>query len=352
LEYCQYLWYRISIHGFSTKNTNHDIRSTEIKDSDIIFTNLEKLFKANINPKYIKIPRFLYKILYSWEHQWKFALAHTENILQEIRDRNCEVLISDWQGEYSDVSISSIETPEILKNSSIRQNELCLDMNWNIQFTEALINFWEWISTPNWLQFLKERWITEALMNKVFHEATFPRVLNWESISSNLYLKDIESDAFMEIILNLAHWLPSYVMRKKVILEIVEESYGTLNNTVISNLKKAKDLWFSIAIDDFCVSDSQIWISREILVALYENGINIDYLKIDWWHIMDIYNDTISPIDLAKLRQVIKLFKEKWVVFIAEFVQNKEHADLITRKIGCPWAKILFQWRYLNEWWK
>ena len=354
IRYCQKIGYKICIHAFNLWTINPEWENNNITDQDIISINLEKLFKGNINPEYIKIHESLYKILYPKIWDKNYYLPAKEEIKEQIQKRSCELVVHEsywdnlnwniWSRWYNPV------IPEFLKKSTVK-DEYCIDIEWNIKFTEALTNFAEWVTTPQWLKELKEKGITESLMIEIFNQSLW-KLINWENISINLYLKDIWSHAFIEALQYMTTWLPSYKMRKKVILEILEEPYGSINNAVISNLKRARELWFSVAIDDFCVSDNQNWLSREILIALYENGINLDLIKIDGKHIMDIYTNSIDIEDLKKLRQLIRIFTQKWVTFVAEWIQNKKHADLVVEKIACPESIILFQWRNIKQWWK
>ena len=94
-----------------------------------------------------------------------------------------------------------------------------------------------------------------------------------------MYLKDLGHPSFRNIItkatLNIK---PS--LRKFLILEVLEDKYGSLNRTVLDNLRWLKEQGFSLAIDDLFVG-SHMGLSIDILNAFIEEDLFPDYVKID-----------------------------------------------------------------------
>jgi EAL domain-containing protein (putative c-di-GMP-specific phosphodiesterase class I) len=108
---------------------------------------------------------------------------------------------------------------------------------------------------------------------------------------------------------------------------------------------------FKIAIDDLYVSDDIDWMSLEILDKLLEAWIYPDYLKLDGRHCMAIQNNSISTIELTKIRTLIWQFaKRKPITLVAEWIQDREHAKKIKDLFGqIDGITIIYQGREIKE---
>ena len=91
--------------------------------------------------------------------------------------------------------------------------------------------------------------------------------------------------------------------------------------------------------------------SKEILEVLIECKIHPEYIKIDGCHIEGILNSELTYVQMAHLREVIGYFslQSKKPIFIAEWIQDTEHAQKVLDMFGIYDVEFLFQGRNIRE---
>jgi len=136
----------------------------------------------------------------------------------------------------------------------------------------------------------------------------------WYEFSINLSMNDFTNSDIIEILKDSV--IEYDIDPSKLIIEVLEE-IPNLNNIALLNIKKLKEFWFQIAIDDF-------WTWYSNLMRLLE--LSPDYVKIDWSIIKWCSNDDKK---LSVLQMITDFAKMNKIKLIAEFVDNIEDQQVI-----------------------
>jgi len=91
--------------------------------------------------------------------------------------------------------------------------------------------------------------------------------------------------------------------------------------------------------------------SKEILEVLIECKIHPEYIKIDGRHVEGIRNSELTYVQMEHLRELIGYFslQSKKPIFIAEWIQDTEHALEFMDIFGFYDVEFLFQGRNIRE---
>lgn len=330
------LWFDFSLNDFV-------IEGNEVKTN-----HLEKVVKERLLPSYVKIAKNVYEKMRNWAVKMENNLR---NMLGSIVKQWVSILIGNNSTTSVDVTdeFDYTKQPDFFRKATIVKEGI-LWFDGTVHARESLIRFWDGVTVPQGLQKLKELWMTNVLMHKVIVDS-IEDLLNGKRSTINVYIKNIWDPNFREEIKDIMGLIPiSY--RKNLIFEILEEKYGVINNQVIDNIRFLQSSGFSIAIDDLYVWENPKWMSKEILEVLIECGIHPDYIKIDGRHIEAIREWTLSYSQMAHLREVIGYFSllQDKPIFIAEWIQDTEHAIKVMEMIWMYGVEFLFQGRNIREW--
>lgn len=158
----------------------------------------------------------------------------------------------------------------------------------------------------------KQIWYSINISSDDLIDSNFSRILQWMS-----YEYGIDTNL---ITLEILEW------------EIDWENY-------IENIKKLRNMWFKIAMDDF-------WSDNSNLNRLIDLLWIIDYLKIDWKIIKSLFredwekNETIVSL----LEWIVKACRISWVYTVAEFVEDEKIAKIC----NVIWIDYL-QWYHYSK---
>ena len=143
--------------------------------------------------------------------------------------------------------------------------------------------------------------------------------------SINISIIDILNKNFSEYLIRK---IQEHNIGSKLVLEIVEQENVEDYDEFYSFLKTVKSLGCKIAVDDFGSGYSNF----DYIIKMSEY---IDYLKIDGSLIKNIANDEKS---LLLIQSIIFLCDKLDIKTIAEYVENKEIHDLLT-KLGIDFSQ-------------
>lgn len=328
--------------GFDFSLNDFVIEGNEVKANHI-----EKVVKAKLLPSYIKIAKNVYKKMKDRVIKMEEKLGI---MLKYLTDQWVSILLS---GTTSTVDVSDEfdyrKHPEFFRKSTVSKEGI-YTLEGDIYARESLIRFWEGVTVPQGLEKLKELWLTNILMHNMIVDS-MEDILNGRRTSINVYIKNLWDPNFREEIEDIMNLIP-FSYRKNLIFEILEERYGVINNRVLDNIRFLQSSGFSIAIDDLNVWDNPKWMSKEILEVLIECKIHPEYIKIDGRHVEGIRNSELTYVQMAHLREVIGYFslQSKKPIFIAEWIQDTEHALEFMDLFGLYDVEFLFQGRNIREW--
>ena len=333
IERLHSMGFEIAVHDFIEEGNMIDTRYLQSIDTGIIpkFIHVSKKVLHGIKAGFLHFTDAALWIFHRLQNAWVGFISS---------DKKTGTGLWMWNRAY----------PEILNLAEITE-EFIIDIDGNIQWSEGLVRFQNGISVSDGLKKLKQEGQTIYLLEKGI-KASLTDCINEKRRTVNAYLKDLEHPWFREMILKNTHTL-SKSERKYLIFEINEERYGNMNRRVLENIKWLQTLGFWIAIDDLFVSrDNSSGISLEILESLIEEGIPIDYIKIDGRHIEAIRKWEIKEYEMNHLRQLIgqQLTGQQkfFPVYIIEWVQDKEHAQKLLNIFGREHMKIWFQGKYIQ----
>lgn len=250
----------------------------------------------------------------------------------------------DWSCNYEELSKwINLLVSQLVISTSWRDMPIC-SKEWNLVFSEYLTtvslddtNLEEYLET---MKFLK-------LDNLVFYAAL---IRSWNikwNTSINCEFSVIKSLDFEDMIISLWNSLEN---RKEIIIEILEnEKPEELDKSLYKKLSKLRTFyWFKFALDDIKLEELWHIITKRIIQY-------ISYVKIDWGDIKILYSKYINAVktwwEIAwentikrAVEDIIKI-KEKWIMIIAEYTENKELYDFYRNKL---WINY-FQWDYTKE---
>lgn len=182
---------------------------------------------------------------------------------------------------------------------------------WKITREEALVRIekdWKVYSPWLFLEQAKEWWLLWKITMLVLRD-TITRIKKSNNSCSLNVPEQVLADNdminnFTELVLN------SWINPKMLTVEVLESI--TNNNIFIENIKKLRELWIKIAIDDF-------WTWYSNFARIIE--LKPDYLKIDWSLIKWLSGDKDKQ---NIVRSIVNLAHLCWSEVIAEFVDNNE----------------------------
>jgi EAL domain-containing protein (putative c-di-GMP-specific phosphodiesterase class I) len=297
---------------------------------------LQKLVKK-ITPKFVHISQHIMNGIRKWILK---LTTSAELLLTELRQNGVQIFFSDHSNalQWNHTSHVLDRNSQTLLEGAEIQNEGIIDMNGGVRGSEWLVRFKN-CSVIDGLNHLKHTNNTLYLVEKCL-EHSMTRINKGSRRTINVYLHDLWNIHFRQSIEKYTHTL-DVSCRSLLVFEILEEKYGVLNSQVLDNLKWLKKQWFQIAIDDLYVSkNNPDGLSHEILDILIEEGIQIDYIKIDGRHAERIHNNTIQSCELQKLQKLICqgfssqsgfVYRPQYII---EWIQNRAHARMIQETLG------------------
>lgn len=218
--------------------------------------------------------------------------------------------------------------------------------NWETEFNEALlrINWLKWFNHMDYLDIHNKLWKSIYVFYNVFDKILWDLntwKINWK-ISINLEVKDIENPNFFKIINFLTKKHNINLKNQKIIFEILENS--KLPNTDIfkTRIKKIKDLWAEIALDDILSNNYPL---EEILNDLNFAGNNLDIVKLDWKVLQSFYSIYKTSYFIfkdwfKKLKDIFNNITRKWKKVVAEWIED---IDMLNFAKNILWIKY-YQW--------
>ncbi len=265
-----------------------------------------------------------------------------------MRDKGVDILVGNSRMANEIIEELPKSSLSFLDNSEIKR-EWMYNIYWEPQLEECLFLPWDGMSVPQALDRLIAEGMTADLMCKQINEV-IDDINKWNNMSINSYIKDIWSADFRKTIEFIMMKIPKQ-RRSGLVFELLEVRYGSMNEQVLSNLRFLQEEGFAIAIDDLVLWGYTESMSEEILFALHEAWIYLDYIKIDGSISMSVLKWTISESEKSELIQIIyqysRLFEK--TVFVFEWIQNTVHASHLLKVLNIDPAKILFQWMHLNR---
>jgi len=316
------VWFKIYRESWITFWLIRDSDSTNSYEEIIVFINnfIKNYYIESANIWKISIPSKVVINIGEWIRLENLAEALEIAKVNDILTLN---------------NINEIE----LKNKLIEKDK------WRKEVEDAL-NTWRIIPYYQWIYDNNSKKITkyEALLrlikwNEVFPPWIFLKHINWTSlmkrISKTIIISVIkkmknsncdfsinltETDLIDENILNLIkkELIENQVDPSRLTIEILEEVW-VYNGMFIMWIRKIKELWLKIAIDDFWTGYS--WFQR-----IYES--NPEYIKIDWTLINWIVNDEKKR---GLVESIVRISNILWAKVIAEYVENKEIQEIIEK---------------------
>ena len=247
--------------------------------------------------------------LYSGNNSWNL-IKYDEELYTEIQKNSWEII--EWTKKINEWLKKWFFVPYY---QWIRDNE-----TEKIEKFESLIRYDDWKKVESPYKFLK---IAEEInllweLSKRMIEVVISEMREHNySISINLTEQDFLNEKLIKLIIdNLEYYL---VDPKRLIIEVLEDITWEIDDTIINNMKKLKDIWIKISIDDF-------WTGNSNFARLTK--ISPDFLKIDWSLVKwVIWENSKQNTDI--LRSIIEFGHLHWSKIIAEFVENQEIQDIV-----------------------
>lgn len=241
----------------------------------------------------------------------------------------------------SNIEMGADINPDDIIENLWHKKEPIRDWFGNVLFNEHLADFWDKISTHEWLQILKTNNKTFDLYLKQLLNALYSINESGEAASVNLYLKDISSPYLVS---ETERYLKKYdIDPSNLVLEVLEYNYWELDQA-IPNLKALSKKWYNFAIDDFSLEYDPQDLSFDNLATLLRHDITPNYVKIDWKYLWKVLNWWYDENHIREFRIIIKFLKSKWIKIIWEWIWNEEEW-YIAKSL---WVD-LFQWKYLDD---
>lgn len=334
LKWATELWFRFWMYDFM-ENDKWDIQTD----------NLINVIKKKMLPRYIKITRTALEKIKAGVNK---SIVSLYNNLINTGTKIIEII-----PEKENPEIKARHTKEakvIIENASIEW-EWVYRLDGVKYGSELLIRFSNGLTIIDWLNQLKLSDTTGLLMQKNIEKAAEIIKNMGARTFLNVYVKDLWQPWFREVIHSILKEIHKND-RKKIIFEILEDRYGYMDDLVIANIRFLQESWYSIAVDDLSIDDSSPGMSLENLETLHAKKIFPEYIKIDGKHIEDIRNGNFPESKIKHLREVIWVFSvlQNPPIFIAEWIQDTEHALLIKKTLGTSRAEFLYQWRNIQNW--
>lgn len=160
---------------------------------------------------------------------------------------------------------------------------------------------------------------------------------NWIAISINTEYINITDNETIKLL----EWLAdTWFNTSRITIELIEWKWEN-NEAALSNLRKLKNLWFKIAMDDYGAWES----SLTRLLKLLEYWL-LDYVKIDWEIVKNLSSKNPEIRRSAKIiiEDIVKLCDIWNVTVVAEYVEDEK----LFNSLFDLWVK-LFQWWYFSK---
>jgi len=218
------------------------------------------------------------------------------------------------------------------------------DENWKsiIELNKVVLNFWDKATTPEALDILKNDGITFELFKTFFKFGISESQIEGKSTYVSIFIQNIGHPNMINFIdeqENKYDFFP-----KNICIEVIDENYWKIDDTIINNMKKLKNRWFNFAIADFNLEYNTNNTSFENLVTMLYNGITPDYLKIDRNYLWKIFDWQIKEEKVRELRLIIKFLKNQGVRIIWESIWNIEELN----SAESLWIELFQWWIYEN----
>jgi hypothetical protein len=243
------------------------------------------------------------------------------------------------------------------------------------QIISGIILMDKWIE--KFIEILKENWKSFDFLKYIFS-----KIPKDQKLSVNTTFQDLWSDWFIEFLIELKF---NWINPENITLEILEEKSHLDDKKLIEILKKVKELWFRIAIDDFpkgysTIDKRDINLDRRSWDDFYVldfkdrrkeddmrrkssliNKVNydrvnllidqwlLDDMKVDWPYLKDLI-ESLDLLNLDELKKQVTYFKSKWINVIFEHIWDEGIFNFVKTHF---WTEnIYFQWYYFKEYLK
>lgn len=222
--------------------------------------------------------------------------------------------------------------------------------------TEKQYNIREFISAIELTQ--RDDLLKKLIRHIISKASVIIRDFKDASFSINMEYDDIVDEELIVLLEELAdQWFPAH----QVALELIESKWGD-DDIILNNLKRLKEKWYKIAMDDFWAWESSI----NRLMRLLEAKL-LDVLKIDGWIVKRLSNgeekswmqgvrikvgniiawvsNKNNPTDSESvIKMIVAVCRNHWVSVVAEYVEN----EILFKKLKKLWVNY-FQWYYLSR---
>lgn len=181
---------------------------------------------------------------------------------------------------------------------------------------EALVRIekdWK-LFTPNlFLEQAKEWWLLSKITEKVLDDTIVRIKKYWKACSINISDQDVADEKMIKYIIDQV--IQNGISPKLLTIEVLESI--TNDDLFLENIKKLKNIWIKIAIDDF-------WTWYSNFARIIE--LKPDYVKVDWSLIKWLSK---SKEKQSVVRSIVNLAHLSQAEVIAEFVDNEEDQSTI-----------------------
>lgn len=171
-------------------------------------------------------------------------------------------------------------------------------------------------------ELLKDTHHTFILFEKWIYEAA-ERCKNNESVSVDLYVRDISNPDFVKTLENIKN---TGINPSLLLLEIRSDDYGVLDLIAIRNLKIISQLWFHFSINDFVLDWDELDVNY--LDKLTKENLIPTYIKIPKDIYTAIKNKTVKIS--SKIKCILDFIGSKWIQIITtSFQAVKKHNRIL-----------------------
>lgn len=212
-----------------------------------------------------------------------------------------------------------------------------VDWDFNVVSYE-LLSSKNWLDTESLMNDIDdvEWWKTELFID-VFSRALTHLWKNNESninnvpLSINIWPEELANTKLIDFLINTDLELIKYIN-----LEILEYSFWNNGLSIYKNLKKLKEVWYNIIIDDFWTKSSD-----KKRVLMFEEYEILDWIKLDWKFLDDLKD--LNSEDLEEYKTYFNWIRQRWIDITAEYIRNNNDNEFAKSL----WANK-FQWEYFD----
>ncbi|MCC7305457.1 MAG: EAL domain-containing protein [Alphaproteobacteria bacterium] len=184
---------------------------------------------------------------------------------------------------------------------------------------EILVRFGQG-DTQEWISFAEDAGLAPkfdlALCERAINYIKFKAGGTWTKFSVNLSGQSIENEKFFEELQEML--AANKGLQERLMFEITESSQMENLKKVNRFITELQSSGYKIALDDFGAGSASFQYLQEL---------NVDYVKIDGKYIRKILT---SPRDAALVKNLTQMCHDIGTQVIAEYVENKEIADLLS----------------------